>query len=203
MSGKRVREILATADCDAFLDARAPDETARPAATIFGSENPKLSHFNNTRRIKGKFYLSREIWLPIIRFKPRLRIGRHTLRPDFFPKNPYRGLPCFYGDTWFGGKAKVARTLINPTAKHRELAQHLKYRTQVDETYWHTVLMNEVGLTICRDNKRFAEWNGGGAHPMILGEAQLDEMMASGAFFARKFQLGSAVLDMLDRRLAD
>jgi hypothetical protein len=205
MSGKRVRDMLARAECDAFLDARAIEPGAVPAAATVGAANPKLSHFDdeNDRQIKRRFYLSREIWIPLIRLKPRLRLGRYTWRPALFPKNPYRGFPCFYGDMWFGGNAKVADVLINPSPKHRELARHLEHRTHVDETYWQTVLMNEGQLTICRDNKRFAEWNGGGAHPMTLTADQLDEAFSSGAFFARKFASGSDVLDAIDRRLAE
>jgi Core-2/I-Branching enzyme len=204
MSGTRVRSVLASADCDAFLDARAVDDAVVPAATMVGSENPKLNHFNSSanRRIKRKFYTSRQFWIPILRRKPRLRIGRYTFRPDAFPKNPYQGFPCFYGDGWYAAKAKVADILSHKSDKHRELAEHLGDRTQADETYYQTVLMNEPGLTICRNNRRFAEWNGGGAHPMIMTLDQLDEALNSGAFFARKFAAGSDVLDVIDRSLA-
>jgi hypothetical protein len=36
---------------------------------------------------------------------------------------------------------------------------------------------------------------------MLLGEAQLGEALASGAFFARKFAAGSPLLDRIDELL--
>ena len=203
MRGSEVKRMMFESDCDAFLDAR-PLDAANASCIVKGSQNPKLNHFNSAdnRRIKRRFYKSREFWLPIIRLRPRLRLGRVTYRPPWEASHPYIDWPCFYGDFWFCGNAKVAEILMHPTNKHLELRKHLSRRTQTDETYFSTVLLNEVSLTICLDNKRFAEWNGGGAHPMFLEELQVSEMIASGAFFARKFRLGAASLDKVDAVLA-
>lgn len=60
--------------------------------------------------------------------------------------------------------------------------RNLNRRTQTDKNYFATVVMNEPDLTICRDNKRFDEWNVGGAHLMNLSVPQVDEACPSGAF---------------------
>jgi len=200
MAGAGVRRVIIGSNCDAFLDARPLNSHETPKCSITGTQNPKLEHFNSVgnQRIKRLFYTSREFWIPIIRLKPRFRIGRLTYRPGWEARHPYSDWPCYYGDHWFGANARVAKILLEPTLKHLALRRHLGSRTQADETYFPTVLMNEPTITVCLDNKRFAEWNGGGAHPMILGPAQLDEMIDSGAFFARKFQPDSGVLDEID-----
>ena len=202
MAGSKVRRVLAEAVCDAFLDARSVG-AAKPACSTKGAQNPKLDHFNSVENgsIKRLFYTSVEIWIPIIRFKPKLRLGRWTYRPGWKVRNIYDDWPFFFGDHWFCGNVKTAKLLLLPTAKHLALRRHLRARTHADETYFHTVIMNEPSLRVCRDNKRFAQWNGGGAHPIVLGEIQLDEMLSSGAFFARKFQHGSDVLDKIDDAL--
>jgi hypothetical protein len=63
------------------------------------------------------------------------------------------------------------------------------------------MLLNQE-LVIDRDNRRFTDWNGGGAHPRILTEDDLPAMLSSGAFFARKFAHASPVLERLDEALA-
>jgi len=204
MSGRKVKRLLAEATCDAFLDGRPVDARATPAGSTIGTQNPKLDHFNSAanQRIKRLFYTSREIWIPLVRWKPKLRLGRFTYRTGWRVSKVYDEFPCFYGDFWFCGNSKTAKVLMEESEKHANLRRHLRARSNADETYFQTVIMNEPGLQVCLDNKRFAEWNGGGAHPMFLGEDQLDEMLSSGAFFARKFQHGSEVLDCIDGALA-
>jgi hypothetical protein len=63
------------------------------------------------------------------------------------------------------------------------------------------VLASRHDLTLCLDNRRYAEWNGGGAHPQTLTEANLASMLESGAYFARKFAPGDKVRDTLDVHL--
>ena len=202
-AGTDVRKQLAVTEFDVFLDARPVKGSSTPSCSTSCEPNPKLGHFDSVanHRITRLFYTSIEIWIPIIRFRPKLRLGRYTYRPGWKVRKVYDDWPCFYGDHWFCGNSKTAKVLLAPTSKHLLLRRHLRHRTHTDETYFHTVIMNEAGLKVCRDNKRFAEWNGGGAHPMFLGPEQVDEMLASGAFFARKFEHDSPVLDQIDSAL--
>lgn len=205
MPGREVRRIFAAAPYDAYVDARSVNECAVGNDSNGHFQNPKLSQFNTrkNKELKKKFYTSIQFWVPIIRFKPRLRLGRFTFRPGWKVNGIYANWPCFYGDHWFCANSATAKLLLEPTKKHLALRRHLRYRTHADETYFQTVIMNEPRLNICRDNKRFAEWNGGGAHPIHLNEQHLDEMLTSGAFFARKFTLNSSVLDRLDEVLGE
>lgn len=203
--GAAVVAELEAAKCDAFLDLRPLSREASPSAILVGAANPQLGQFDNpaTLAIKRRFYLSRQLWLPILRTKPRRRLGKLTWRLPFEGRHPFRkGLGCFYGDHWFMANRKAVAAIVDPNPTNLRLRRHYRNRTQPDESYYQTVLANTPGLVICRDNRRFTEWNGGGAHPMALTSAQLPAMLASSAFFARKFDENSPVLDEIDTLLA-
>ena len=205
MSKDRVLHQLESGGCDAFIDVRPLMPGDVPTATLKGPPNPKLPHYNSagSQALKRRFYRSPQLWVPIIRRDPRYRIGKFTVRPDIpNPFHPYRnGVACFYGDHWITGNRRAAEVLLESSPLRAALAKHLRNRTQTDETFYQTILAAKPDLVLCRDNKRFAEWNGGGAHPMFLTEAQLPEAYASGAFFARKIAYGSGVVDRIDQDL--
>ena len=62
-------------------------------------------------------------------------------------------------------------------------------------------MLVNAALKIDRRNRRFEEWNGGGAHPQWLTSSELDTMFASGRHFARKFRPDDPVLDQIDEAL--
>lgn len=203
-----VRADLAALDADALIDFRQTSDTAAEAAARYGPRNPELSHFESAgnRRLARARYEGAELWLPIVRFNDggrRVRPGRFTVPLPFAaPLGPFsRDFRCFYGDHWFTGNARVAQLLLAPTPAHLRLQKHLTMRTSPDECYFQTVLCNAPGLRLVRDNRRYAQWNGGGAHPQTLGEGDLAAIFASDAHFARKFAPGSPVLDRIDARL--
>ena len=189
MRGADVKSALASANCDAFIDLWPLDPDVAAKAKLVGRANPKLEHFGSpgTRALKTRFYRSVQLWLPIIRRTPRWRIGKWTWRPGWEARAPYSAdYGCFYGDHWFTANRRASRALIARDPANVALIAHLHSRTQGDECFYATVLGNHAELALCRDNKRFAEWHGGGAHPINLTEAELPDVLASGAFFARK-----------------
>ncbi len=199
-----VRRALDATDCDAFIDVhQLHDEPA--AAKLVGEPNPKLDFLENafSRREKRRFYLDAQVWLPIPRRKPKLRLGRHTVYLPFEGRTPFReGFRLFYGEHWFAANRRCADVFLNPTDDHERLQRHLRRRFGPDECYYQTVLANTSGLVLCRNNRRYVEWRGGGAHPTPLTTADLPEAFASDAFFARKFAPGSAATDAIDAALA-
>ena len=198
-----VLKELELANCDAFLDVHQLDNV-RPQARVVGTWNPSLDHLETPSQYKTKdrFYNKAQLWLPLIRSCPRLRLGRHTFHLPLEGRRPYsEHFGLFWGDHWFTANRRAAKALLAPTTDRRRLERHLKRRAFPEETYYQTVLCSSRGLTICRDNKRFAVWNGGGAHPMTLTQAEVPAILASGAHFARKFAPNSPALDALDHVL--
>ena len=204
MDGREVRSRLAEANCDAFIDIRPLQADTQAAAALTGSSNRKLNHFASQGNvaIKRRFYLSNEYWIPVLRFRPRFRIGRITYRPPREGAHPFRdGFACFYGDHWFHANRRAAEALLIDDERMRRLKKHCRRRTQVDEAFFATVLANSPELTLCLDNKRFAEWNGGGAHPALLTEDHAAEALSSGAFFARKISHEGGCREAIDNAL--
>ncbi|UZK67748.1 beta-1,6-N-acetylglucosaminyltransferase [Sphingomonas sp. M1-B02] len=205
-SASSLRNLLTSTECDTFIDARPLLIQNDSVITTVGSLNPALDHFGSAAnfRLKQRFYLSPEWWVPILRFKPRLRIGRFTVRWPWISR-PVRSsrLNFYYGDHWFMGNARTAEALGKDSLTRRFLMKHLAKRTTVDECFYQTMIMSSSDLTVCIDNHRFAEWNGGGAHPMELTAEQIPEIRASGAFFARKFAKSSDAIVLIHKQLLD
>ena len=124
-------------------------------------ENPALEHFvlSSNLALAWRRYIGCNIWFPVIRSGPRL--GRYTF---FLPFEDWRSpftsyFKCFYGDHWFAGNGKVAEILLHPVDEHWQLRRHLRFRPNVDECYYQTVLANTRGLKISKATRRLADWS--------------------------------------------
>lgn len=203
--GEDVRRELGHCPCDALIDLRPCVPGHRSRARTVGHTSSVMSFMDSAanHELKRRFYMSPQWWIPIVRRKPRWRLGRYTFRPSFDGRHPFtREQAAFYGDHWWGGTRRAIEAVLDEQGFAAKLRRHYRWRTQPDESYYHSVLAARDDLTLCLDNRRFAEWNGGGAHPQILTEADLQPMFASGAFFARKFAADAPVLDAIDAHLA-
>jgi hypothetical protein len=204
-AGERVRKELAGAKVDAFMDCHPLLPIWKPSAHVVGTANPSLAHFMNAQnqKIRQRFYLSPQVMLPVVRRDPKWRIGRHTFRPPIqSPLAPFdRKVGCFVGDQWFAANRKAVARLVEDSPLKTRLVRHYWLRNVPDESFYQTMLLNQMDLVIDRDSRRFTEWNGGGSHPQLLTEADLPAALAAGDFFARKFAHGATVLDRIDEVL--
>jgi hypothetical protein len=68
------------------------------------------------------------------------------------------------------------------------------------ESFFATSLMNDPALKVSGDDRRFVRFQLGAPSPDVLTSADLDELEASGAEFARKFDadVDAPILDRLD-----
>lgn len=206
---QQVISELEQSGADAFIDFHSVDAQATNAlrAQTIGQSNPQLLHFKAlaVRRMKDRHLRGSELWIPIVREGPSgLRLGRHTVHlPMRLPWAPFsQDLNCFYGDHWFTGNRRVAELLLTPRPEHLHLQRHLTTRACPDECYYQTVLCNEPSLVLHRDNKRYADWGGGGAHPHDLTQSDWSDILASGAHFARKFPIDVPFLCEIEEVLA-
>jgi hypothetical protein len=71
-----------------------------------------------------------------------------------------------------------------------------------DELFFQTTLVNSGKFRISPLGTHYVYFPGGRYnHPKTLGTEDLPKMLDSGAHWARKFDSGSEVLDVLDRRV--
>ena len=200
-SADAVRAELANSSCDVYLDARPVRGQPAGAASVAGAPNSKLSHFTLASNIdlKWQFYVGAQLWFPVPKNKPRWRLGRVTMPLPFAGSHPFdASFSAHYGDHWFTANRRALQALLAPTVVQQRLFKHLRLRAQADECYYQTILANTPGLRICLDNKRYAEWNGGGSHPVPVESQHVPAILASGAHFARKFELHSPAIAAID-----
>jgi hypothetical protein len=127
------------------------------------------------------------------RFSPTVRTI--TLRLPAFNSifHPYsKTFSCFGGDHWFMARHTAAHSLLGDTPQRRKLIKHLRHREHADETFYQTMLCNDANLKICKENRRYAEWPRWTSHPKVLALEDLEKIVASQAFFARKLDLNTS-----------
>lgn len=110
----------------------------------------------------------------------------------------------------YGGAASLSlgrphreylRRLVDEDRKAIRFFNHVNVP---DENFFQTVLMNSpLRDSVVNDHLLFARWQEGANHPDLLGVDDLDEVLASQALFARKFDSDQdpEVLDELERRV--
>jgi len=182
-----LRQKLQLAECDAFIHSRL---------VVRGSE---YEDWNNSGY---KRYCCRTIRVPSL--TKRLRFTHREfvvprIRTPFGPD-----FRCFSGQQWFCGDARAAERLLSQRPEHQRLLKAYEAAQFPDESYCQTVLCNDAGLTVHPEILQYIRWLSPlDAHPKTLDERDLDDMLSSGKYFARKFDQDTAprVLDLIDQIL--
>ncbi|WP_028062480.1 beta-1,6-N-acetylglucosaminyltransferase [Solirubrobacter soli] len=119
------------------------------------------------------------------------------------PSGTYVGLPArpplpvFHGSDWFSLSRRAVDTVL---AAPEEVVDHFLHTIIPTEAFVHTVLANS-GLRLANDHRRYAVFDPPSSpSPRVFGLADVGEVLASGADFARKFE-DERVLDEIDRRI--
>ena len=127
------------------------------------------------------------------------------MRPVF--DNPFRaGFRCYTGSAWWTLGRRVVERLVRRSDADARLVRHYR-RSQfaATESFFPTLLRNDPELRLTTDDdKRFVRWSRPETgRPDTLGEADYDELVASGDHFARKIDQHSAgrLLDLHDERI--
>ncbi|MFB6456059.1 beta-1,6-N-acetylglucosaminyltransferase [Chitinophaga sp. Hz27] len=165
-----------------FLDIMPEKEVA---ATI-----SKLDryHFEDIQ-FKGKYFLTR--WINRIM--------------------PSRKCPMNFtftgGSQWWSLSEDCLRFCKEFLEEQPSFIKYFRYTWGSDEFIFHTIIMNnpEWSKKVVRDNLRYIDWSARQASPKVLGPGDLPNMIASGKFFARKFDtnIHPNILNKVDALLED
>lgn len=112
--------------------------------------------------------------------------------------------PLFGGSYYMTLSRRAADYLCEFTRSHPEIRAHFSRMNRPSEVYPHTVLANNPELKLSGSQHFFIDVGSNKqGRPFLLGIDDLDRMIGSGAFFARKFEpeVDSEVLDCLDQRV--
>jgi hypothetical protein len=109
------------------------------------------------------------------------------------------GRPLYIGSQWFSVSRRGSELLRN--ADDPALLRHMRRTILPDEAYFQTLVGRDVPAHLVGPNLRYIQWDAAAAHPRPVTLADLPAIEASGAHFARKFDMAAHgdVMDALDR----
>jgi hypothetical protein len=198
-----VFDELALGGFDAYLDHHLAEYPWTPDPSV--KYEPYAFHSAGWVPQAYDRYIAITLWLPWYswaRGKP-IKIPVGTIRSKSLVSlfNPFsETLKCYGGSGWFTCNRKAAERLLAQNAENRALLTYYSRRFAPDESLPHTILCNQQDLNISKDSLRYIDWNQAGYHPKTLGMEDVPRILASGAHFARKFDLakGAEVFDAID-----
>ncbi len=198
-----VLDQLAQGGFDAYLDHRLVEYPWTP--------DPRVQYAPHAFKSAGWVPLAYDRWVAVhlwlpwyswTRRKPiKIPVGILRSKSLVAPFNPFtETLKCYGGSAWFTCNRKAAEQLLAQSPENRALLAHFSKRFASDESLPHTILCNQPDLKISNDNLRYVDWSQGGHHPKTLGVEDIPRILASGAHFARKFDLekGAEVFDAIN-----
>lgn len=134
--------------------------------------------------------------------------GRYMLQKLANALMPYRKFPLninLYGSSnssWWILSTDAAEYLVNFIENNSKLNRFMQFTWGSDEFLIATVLMNSPFKDkIVNNNLRYIDWSEGGPHPKILSVHDLQPLLETDNFFARKFDIkvDAEILDLIDQ----
>ena len=115
------------------------------------------------------------------------------------------GFKVYWGSNYFALTRAACEHLVRSDVSRR-MQRYFRFALCADELIFQNALMHgpaEIRDSIVSRTFRKLTWDGG-SHPKTYTIRDIDELLASDAWFARKFDeaVDSNVLDRLDQRLA-
>ncbi len=122
---------------------------------------------------------------------------------------PARKLPLGYkhwgGSAWWSLSEECVRYCLDFVQAHPNFLTYYKYTWGGDEFIFQTIIMNspEWKSKVVRDNLRYIDWSAKKPSPKTLTPEDVPNMVASGKFFARKFDISQSpdILKQVDQRI--
>jgi hypothetical protein len=128
-------------------------------------------------------------------FSPGL--GRRVRQPPFTDARP-----CRKGSAWFALSRPVFDDLLVQLRDSPDLIEHYRRTYCPDESLFHTLLLPRWEADNGGHDLHYLRFAGARPHPEMVTEDDWDDLVASGAFFARKFDPSAIeLLDRVDRNL--
>jgi hypothetical protein len=127
-----------------------------------------------------------------------MRLG---VRPRLSPFSP--AFPCWYGSQWMALSRRAAEAVVEFVDGHDDYVRHYARTVIPDESAIATIVCNAPDLHVRDEELHHVRFSSGDGHPDVFCLDDVDELVSSGRFFARKFDLDvdAAVLDALDHHV--
>lgn len=96
--------------------------------------------------------------------------------------------PKLYGGGGYWSLTNEAVSYLVKTIIDNKLLGYMRHTHCAEEVFLHTLLLNtEQKFPIVNDSIRYSKWEENARSPKVLDESDLEEVIGSGCFFARKF----------------
>ncbi|MBW4647417.1 MAG: beta-1,6-N-acetylglucosaminyltransferase [Kastovskya adunca ATA6-11-RM4] len=109
---------------------------------------------------------------------------------------------CYAGSQWYTLSYRCIQYIHDFVQHHPGFVKHYQNTIIPDESFFQTILINNIKLKILNNNKRYIPWTN--TSPIVLGIQDFDSLITSDKHFARKFDVNvdAQVLKRLDRYLS-
>lgn len=115
----------------------------------------------------------------------------------------YYGRMIPYGrSAWFTATDRFILFALNYLKEHPSYLRYIKTTWSSDELFWNSLIMNSTFKeNLAGSYLRYIDWSAGEVSPKIFRSNDLDMILKSGQFLARKFdeQIDSDILDLLEQ----
>ncbi len=105
---------------------------------------------------------------------------------QFFVKRKFRK-QLFGGSAWFVIEPTAARYIIDRVEKEPQWERFFRFTISPDEMIFHTILGNSPFRNNISAGLTFARFSRGSRNPDIIRETEIEDLINTGHFFARKF----------------
>ena len=127
-----------------------------------------------------------------------MRLG---VRPK---RSPFSSVfPCWYGSQWMALSRRAAQTVDRFVEDRADYVRYYAKTVIPDESATATIVCNDPTLAVRDEHLHYVRFSANDGHPDVFGLDDTDELVGTGRFFARKFDvdIDSGVLDALDRHI--
>lgn len=107
----------------------------------------------------------------------------------------------YKGSQWFTLNYACLRYILQYVEANPQFVKYYEHTLFPDESFFQTILLNQLGLKIFNNNKRFIRWQSAESpNPDILKKQDLDSILTPDHHFARKFDLNidAEILNLID-----
>lgn len=157
---------------------------------------PPVSYINYKVRNKQGFW-----WQVLKNITSVLPKQKHLPRQYINGQIPYKG------SQWWTLSINTVKNIMQFLMQDKQHTRYFKYTLIADEFFFQSLMMNNPINSrdnMVNDNLRFIEWDiYTTGHPNTFGVKDYDKLVASNAFFARKFDdnIDSEILTLIDKNL--
>ena len=141
---------------------------------------------------------------PFIRIKPyphrlKTRLGLRRISTPFTPI-----FKCYRGPTWWTLSHECIKYILESVKNNPYLLRYYQRSLIPEESFFHSIVLNNHAMKIANRKLHYVMWrSSASAHPNVLISEDLDRIVTSKQFFARKFDMNvdSNVIDMIDEHV--